>query len=43
MVSPLAGHTDARPEPDLSGGMIPSVGTPFGMTRWTAQTRLNCA
>lgn len=21
--------------------MIPSVGTPFGMTRWTAQTRLN--
>ncbi|KLT38965.1 hypothetical protein CC85DRAFT_266218 [Cutaneotrichosporon oleaginosum] len=29
------------PEPDLSGGMIPNVGTPFGMTRWTAQTRLN--
>ncbi|GMK53915.1 hypothetical protein CspeluHIS016_0105010 [Cutaneotrichosporon spelunceum] len=29
------------PEPDLSGGMIPNVGTPFGMTRWTPQTRLN--
>lgn len=30
------------PEPDLSGGMIPSVAPPFGMTRWTPQTRQNC-
>ena len=27
--------------PDGSGGMIPSVAPPFGMTRWVAQTRLN--
>lgn len=25
--------------PNGNGGMIPSVGTPFGMTRWTTQTR----
>jgi putative alpha-1,2-mannosidase len=25
--------------PNGNGGMIPSVGTPFGMTRWTPQTR----
>lgn len=25
--------------PNGNGGMIPSVGMPFGMTRWTAQTR----
>lgn len=30
------------PEPDLSGGMIPAVAPPFGMTRWTPQTRQNC-
>ncbi|KAI1815825.1 glycoside hydrolase family 92 protein [Poronia punctata] len=27
--------------PNDNGGMIPSVGVPFGMTRWTAQTREN--
>ncbi|KAI1382645.1 glycoside hydrolase family 92 protein [Hypoxylon trugodes] len=27
--------------PDDNGGMIPSVSVPFGMTRWTAQTREN--
>ncbi|KAI5358027.1 Putative alpha-1,2-mannosidase, six-hairpin glycosidase superfamily [Septoria linicola] len=27
--------------PNGNGGMIPSVGTPFGMTRWTPQTREN--
>lgn len=25
--------------PNGNGGMIPSVGMPFGMTRWTPQTR----
>ena len=27
--------------PGGSGGMIPSVAPPFGMTRWVAQTRVN--
>ncbi|EME85349.1 glycoside hydrolase family 92 protein, partial [Pseudocercospora fijiensis CIRAD86] len=27
--------------PNGNGGMIPSVGMPFGMTRWVAQTREN--
>lgn len=27
--------------PNGNGGMIPSVSVPFGMTRWTAQTREN--
>ena len=27
--------------PDSNGGMIPSVSPPFGMTRWTPQTREN--
>ncbi|KAI0798836.1 glycoside hydrolase family 92 protein [Xylaria sp. FL0064] len=27
--------------PNDNGGMIPSVSVPFGMTRWTAQTREN--
>lgn len=27
--------------PDGSGGMIPAVGPPFGMTRWVAQTAYN--
>lgn len=27
--------------PNGNGGMIPSVAPPFGMTRWTAQTREN--
>ncbi|ADV23805.1 alpha-1,2-mannosidase [Cryptococcus gattii E566] len=29
------------PEPNLSGGMIPAVSPPFGMTRWSPQTRKN--
>ncbi|KAI1826441.1 glycoside hydrolase family 92 protein [Xylaria intraflava] len=29
------------PSPNDNGGMIPSVSVPFGMTRWTAQTREN--
>ncbi|WWD16987.1 hypothetical protein CI109_101423 [Kwoniella shandongensis] len=29
------------PEPNLSGGMIPAVAPPFGMTRWSPQTREN--
>lgn len=28
--------------PNGNGGMIPSVGMPFGMTRWTAVTREVC-
>lgn len=27
--------------PNGNGGMIPSVSPPFGMTRWTPQTRYN--
>lgn len=27
--------------PNGNGGMIPSVSMPFGMTRWTPQTREN--
>lgn len=27
--------------PNGSGGMIPSIAPPFGMTRWVAQTREN--
>ncbi|KAH8650083.1 glycoside hydrolase family 92 protein [Xylariales sp. PMI_506] len=29
------------PDPNDNGGMIPSVSVPFGMTRWTPQTREN--
>ncbi|KAI1862993.1 hypothetical protein JX265_009039 [Neoarthrinium moseri] len=29
------------PSPNDNGGMIPSVSIPFGMTRWTPQTREN--
>jgi predicted alpha-1,2-mannosidase len=29
------------PDPNDNGGMIPAVSVPFGMTRWTAQTREN--
>ena len=29
------------PTPNSNGGMIPSVSPPFGMTRWTPQTREN--
>lgn len=36
LVNPFIGS--AGPEPNLSGGMIPSVAPPFGMTRWVAQT-----
>jgi putative alpha-1,2-mannosidase len=28
--------------PNGNGGMIPSVSPPFGMTRWTPQTREVC-
>jgi putative alpha-1,2-mannosidase len=28
-------------EPNNGGGMIPSVSTPFGMTRWVAQTQVH--
>ncbi|KAF3017218.1 hypothetical protein E8E14_013008 [Neopestalotiopsis sp. 37M] len=38
-VMPLIGTNGASP--DNSGGMIPSVSVPFGMTRWTPQTREN--
>ena len=31
----------AGPDPNHSGGMIPSVGPPFAMTRWVPQTREN--
>jgi putative alpha-1,2-mannosidase len=39
VTSSLIGN--AGPEPNLSGGMIPSTAPPFGMTRWVAQTRQN--
>ena len=38
-VNPLIGTQG--PTPNDNGGMIPSVGVPFGMTRWTPQTREN--
>ncbi|KAL5534025.1 hypothetical protein ACEPAG_485 [Sanghuangporus baumii] len=38
-VNPMIGNGGITP--DGSGGMIPSVAPPFGMTRWVAQTRLN--
>lgn len=38
-VNPLIGTNGANP--DNNGGMIPSVSVPFGMTRWTPQTREN--
>lgn len=28
-------------EPNFTGGMIPSVSQPFGMTRWVAQTQVH--
>jgi putative alpha-1,2-mannosidase len=28
-------------EPNFTGGMIPSVSPPFGMTRWVAQTQVH--
>ncbi|KAJ3986156.1 glycoside hydrolase family 92 protein [Lentinula detonsa] len=36
-INPLIGS--AGPEPNLSGGMIPSVAPPFGSTRWVAQNQ----
>lgn len=36
-VNPMIGTYGITP--NGNGGMIPSVGMPFGMTRWTAQTR----
>ncbi|EJD03735.1 glycoside hydrolase family 92 protein [Fomitiporia mediterranea MF3/22] len=38
-VNPMIGNGGITP--DGSGGMIPSVAPPFGMTRWVAQTRQN--
>lgn len=38
-VNPLIGTRGIVP--DSNGGMIPSVAPPFGMTRWTPQTREN--
>ncbi|KAF5129611.1 putative glycosidase [Metarhizium anisopliae] len=38
-VNPLIGTRGIVP--DSNGGMIPSISTPFGMTRWTPQTREN--
>ncbi|KAJ5818983.1 hypothetical protein N7474_004574 [Penicillium riverlandense] len=38
-VDPLIGT--AGPDPNDNGGMTPSVCPPFGMTRWTPQTREN--
>ncbi|VDB92408.1 unnamed protein product [Peniophora sp. CBMAI 1063] len=38
-VNPLIGN--GGDTPNTSGGMIPSTAPPFGMTRWTAQTREN--
>ncbi|OAA48469.1 Glycosyl hydrolase 92 [Metarhizium rileyi] len=38
-VNPLIGTRGIVP--DSNGGMIPSVSPPFGMTRWTPQTREN--
>ena len=38
-VNPLIGTYGTTP--DGNGGMIPSVAPPFGMTRWTPQTREN--
>jgi hypothetical protein len=38
-VNPLLG-TD-RPSSAEYGGMIPSTGVPFGMTRWTPYTQIN--
>jgi predicted alpha-1,2-mannosidase len=38
-VNPLIGTQGG--DPNDNGGMIPSVAPPFGMTRWTPQTREN--
>ncbi|KAF5386538.1 hypothetical protein D9757_005919 [Collybiopsis confluens] len=38
-INPLIGS--GGPEPNLSGGMIPSVGPPFASTRWVAQNQAN--
>ena len=38
-VNPLVGTFGLSP--NGNGGMIPSVSPPFGMTRWTPQTREN--
>lgn len=39
LINPLIGNTGDTP--NGSGGMIPSVAPPFGMTRWVAQTHEN--
>jgi hypothetical protein len=38
-VNPMIGTYGTTP--NGNGGMIPSISTPFGMTRWTPQTREN--
>ncbi|KAH8107405.1 glycoside hydrolase family 92 protein [Phellopilus nigrolimitatus] len=38
-VNPLLGN--GGDTPNGSGGMVPAVAPPFGMTRWVAQTRAN--
>lgn len=38
-VNPLVGTNGGSPNDN--GGMIPSIAPPFGMTRWTPQTREN--
>lgn len=38
-VNPKIGTYGLFGDPNNNGGMIPSVSPPFGMTRWTAQTR----
>ncbi|KAL0567519.1 hypothetical protein V5O48_014476 [Marasmius crinis-equi] len=38
-INPLIGNTG--PEPNLSGGTLPSVAPPFGSCRWVAQNQQN--
>ena len=40
-VDPMIGTRPKHPKDYNYGGMIPSVASPFAMTRWTATTRLN--
>ena len=40
-VNPILGTQEKFANDGNSGGMIPSTGTPFAMTRWTATTKLN--
>lgn len=40
-VNPLIGSTGTTPDPNSSGGMIPSTAPPFAFTRFTPMTREN--